>query len=57
MHYPAGELEECIYAIVTKKWLFAGANIYGVSLLHEDYAKRLVGLNLACTIMAGEELQ
>ena len=49
VHYPAGELEEYISQKVATEWLFAGATIYGVSLLHEDYGKRLPGLDLQCT--------
>jgi hypothetical protein len=48
-HHPAGELEEYINKVVSKKWLFAGASIYDVGLLHEDYGKRLLGLDLDCT--------
>ena len=49
VHHPAGELEEYINKVVSKKWLFAGASIYDVGLLHEDYGKRLLGLDLECT--------
>ena len=45
VHYPAGDLEQYISAIVTKEW-FVGASIYEVSLLHENYGKRLLGLDL-----------
>ena len=56
MHSPAEELDEYISEIVSKQWLFAGASIYDGSLLHEDYGKRLLGLDLECH-MAGEEIQ
>ena len=48
VHSPAEELDEYISQIVAKQWLFAGANIYDGSLLHEDYCKRLLGLDLEC---------
>ena len=48
VHSPAEELDNYISEIVTKQWLFAGANIYDGSLLHEDYCKRLLGLDLEC---------
>ena len=34
---------------MAKEWLFAGATIYDVGLLHEDYGKRSLGLDLDCT--------
>ena len=49
MHYPAEELDTYILKTVAKKWLFAGASIYDVKLLHEDYDKHLLGLHLQCT--------
>ena len=48
VYYPADELNEIISEKVSKEWLFAGANIYDGSLLHEDYCKRLLGLDLEC---------
>jgi hypothetical protein len=48
-HYPSDELDQIILEKVSKEWLFAGASIYGASLLHEDYGKRLLGLDLECT--------
>ena len=49
MHYPAGELEEYISQKVAKEWLFAGASSYDVGLLHRDYDKHLLGLDLQCS--------
>ena len=49
MHFPAHVMDSYINDTISKKWLFAGATIYDVSLLHEDYAKRLVDLDLGCT--------
>jgi hypothetical protein len=47
--YSGDELDEMILEKVSKLWLFAGASIYGEDLLHEDYGKRLLGLDLQCT--------
>jgi hypothetical protein len=49
VHSPAEELDEYISQIVAKQWLFAGANIYDVNLLHKDYDKHLLGLDLGCS--------
>ena len=49
VHYLAGELEEYISQKVAKEWLFVGANIYDVSLLHKDHDKHLLGLDLQCS--------
>ena len=48
VHYPAGELDEYISQKVAKEWLFAGASIHDASLLHKDYDKHLLDLDLQC---------
>ena len=49
VHSPAEELDEYISQIVAKQWLFVGANIYDVNLLHKDYDKHLLGSDLGCS--------
>ena len=49
VHSLAEELDEYISQRVAKEWLFVGANIYDVNLLHKDYDKHLLGLDLGCS--------